>query len=188
MVRFVRTAVALALVSLPVLSARGQAPPVAGDTKPQPERTAATRVRTDHLEILSHLSDARVVAGVPFTVVLDIKPRSRIHVYAPGATGYRVIEFAIMPMEGVTVQPVQYPPSEIYEFVPLNERIPVYQRPFQLIQSVTLDAAPGSAGLRRDGDDLTIDAALNYQACDDRICFSPVSVPLSWTVKVKVKD
>jgi hypothetical protein len=146
---------------------------------------AATRVRTDHIEIRTQVREDSVAPGAAFALVLNITPRSRIHVYAPGATDYRVIELEMTPVHGVTFRPVQFPPAEIYEFVPLNERIPVYQKPFQLIQSVTVDASSANAGQRRDGDSLTIKAALNYQACDDRICFPPVSVPLSWTVKMK---
>jgi hypothetical protein len=35
---------------------------------------------------------------------------------------------------------------------------------------------------------LTIKGTLSYQACDDRICFSPQSVPLAWTVSVRPVD
>jgi hypothetical protein len=32
---------------------------------------------------------------------------------------------------------------------------------------------------------ITIRGALEYQACDDQVCFLPKSVPLEWTVPVK---
>ena len=35
---------------------------------------------------------------------------------------------------------------------------------------------------------LTIAATLNYQACDDKVCFNPQSVPLSWTIGVRALD
>jgi hypothetical protein len=37
----------------------------------------------------------------------------------------------------------------------------------------------------RDMDELTLTGSLDYQACDDQICYNPVSVPLSWTVAVR---
>ena len=89
------------------------------------------------------------------------------------------------PMPGVTFSPVKYPPSEIYDFVPLNERIPVYQKPFQLIQPVAIDRSPEEEARLRKADGLIIKGTLNYQACDDRICFPPVSVPLSWAFAAK---
>jgi hypothetical protein len=35
---------------------------------------------------------------------------------------------------------------------------------------------------------LTLKGTLTYQACDERICFSPQSVPLTWTVAVRQLD
>lgn len=35
---------------------------------------------------------------------------------------------------------------------------------------------------------MTINGTLNYQACDDNVCFNPQSVPLSWTINVKPLD
>jgi hypothetical protein len=35
---------------------------------------------------------------------------------------------------------------------------------------------------------MTINASLTFQACDDKVCFNPESVPLSWTVKLKPLD
>jgi len=32
---------------------------------------------------------------------------------------------------------------------------------------------------------MTIGGALSYQACDDRLCYDPVTLPLSWTVGLK---
>jgi hypothetical protein len=37
-------------------------------------------------------------------------------------------------------------------------------------------------------DTLTLSGTLDYQACDDRLCFEPVSVPLSFTLEVKLLD
>ena len=77
---------------------------------------------------------------------------------------------------------VQYPPSEIYVFAPLNERIPVYQKPFTLRQPLVLDASPRARNALRGKPSLAVTGTLEYQACDDRVCFNPVSVPLSWTL------
>ena len=32
---------------------------------------------------------------------------------------------------------------------------------------------------------MTVKGSLEYQACDDKQCFNPVSVPLSWTVTLR---
>ena len=35
---------------------------------------------------------------------------------------------------------------------------------------------------------LTIAGTLEYQACDDRLCFTPRSIPVSYTVKLRQLD
>jgi hypothetical protein len=50
---------------------------------------------------------------------------------------------------------------------------------------VVLEATPQAEAAFRDRTALTIAGALEYQACDEEICFNPVVVPLSWTVNVK---
>ena len=35
---------------------------------------------------------------------------------------------------------------------------------------------------------MAISGMLNYQACDDKVCFNPQSVPLSWTISLRPLD
>jgi len=181
-----RVANALLICSVAALSAWGQTSPArARNPTLPPQRPAASHMTTSHLTIDASASENEVKPGNRVSLLLDIVPRRRMHVYAPGATGYQVIKLAMSPAAGVTYQPVKYPPSEIYEFVPLYERVPVYQKPFQLVQPVVLDDSPDGAARLRRANRLIISGSLSYQACDDRLCFAPASVPVSWTFTVR---
>jgi peroxiredoxin len=149
------------------------------------DAVAGTQVSTEHLELRTHPSDADVAPGNRFAIVFDVTPRPRMHVYAAGAAGYRVIAVTIAPQPFVRVLPLDYPASEIYFFKPLNERVPVYQKPFTLVQEVILEGQPEAQAAFRGKDSLTLTGTLDYQACDDEICFNPVSIPLSWTVSLR---
>jgi peroxiredoxin len=144
-----------------------------------------TQVSTEHLELTSYASESAVAPGNRFALVFDIKPRRRMHVYAPGASGYRVVTVNIAPQPFVRVLPVEYPSSEIYFFKPLNERVAVYQKPFTLVQEVILEGQPEAQAAFRGKESLTLSGTLDYQACDDKICFNPVSTPLSWTIALR---
>jgi len=144
-----------------------------------------TQISTDHLEIKTYPSDGSAALGNRFSLVLEVTPRPRMHVYAPGATGYRVIGLTIAPQPLVRVLPAQYPPSEIYFFEPLNERVPVYQKPFTLMQEVVPEATEEAQAAFRGKDVLALTGTLEYQACDDKLCFNPASVPLSWQVALR---
>jgi Disulphide bond corrector protein DsbC len=111
-----------------------------------------------------------------------VRPARGMHVYAPGVSGYKPIVLAIEPQRWVVVRAAQYPPSDDYHFKPLNEHVQVYQRTFRIVQDIALDASPEAQAALKDISTLTLKGALNYQACDDKICFSPQAVPLTWTV------
>jgi hypothetical protein len=145
----------------------------------------ATKISTAHLEATTYPSDAAIAAGNRFALTLDIVPRAGMHVYAPGASGYRAIAMEVEPQPFVRVLPVQYPQSEIYFFAPLKERVPVYQKPFTLRREVVLEGTPQAQAALKGKDALTVTATLEYQACDDKICFNPVSVPLTWTMSLR---
>jgi hypothetical protein len=84
---------------------------------------SATKIAGAHLDAISYPSDSAVAAGNRFAVVAQIEPHAGVHVYAPGASGYRVIALTITPQPFVRVLPLTYPKSEIYFFKPLNERV-----------------------------------------------------------------
>jgi hypothetical protein len=149
---------------------------------------AVTRVSSPQLEIASFATDSTVAPGTHFSLVLDLQPARGVHVYAPGVTGYKPIALAIEPARWVNMRAAQYPRSEDYYFKPLNEHVQVYQRPFRIVQDVALDASPEAQAALKEVTSLTIKGTLTYQACDDKICFTPQAVPLAWTVAVRQLD
>ncbi len=148
---------------------------------------AGTKTSTNHLDATSYISDASVAAGNHFSVMLDVVPHARIHVYAPGAEvrGYRVIAFKLDENPRVRALPMRYPASEIYDFKPLKEKVNVYQKPFRLTQDLVLDGSAASQEALRGKASITVTGTLQYQACDDKQCYNPVSLPLSWDVKLR---
>jgi peroxiredoxin len=142
----------------------------------------ATQASTDHLELRTYPSDSTVAIGTRFTLALDITPKRGMHVYAPGAKNYRVISLNISPQPHVRTTPLRYPMSEIYNFVPLNERVPVFQKPFTLLMDVVAEATAEARKAFAGRNELVLNGTLEYQACDDKICYNPVSLPLSWKV------
>ena len=51
-------------------------------------------------------------------------------------------------------------------------------------QSQTLAATPELRKRASEGGSLAIKGTLRYQACDEAICYLPVTLPLAWTVKL----
>ena len=123
-------------------------------------------------------------------VVFHVEPGEGMHVYAPGAdkNGYRVIGFNMAPSQFVRYESVEYPESEIYHFAPLDEDVDVYQEPFTIMQDVVMAASAEIEEELAGVDAITLSGTLDYQACDDAICYLPVSVPVSFTLEFQNLD
>ena len=145
----------------------------------------AIEASTEHLDLKAYASDASVALGTRFSLSLDITPKPGMHVYAPGATSYKVITLNITPQPHVRTASLRYPASEIYYFKPLNERVPVYKKPFSLVMEVVPEATTEARKALAAQKALMISGTLEYQACDDMICYNPVSLPLSWKVELQ---
>ena len=146
--------------------------------------TASTR----HLSMTASISDTTAAPGERVSLIANISPSRGMHVYAPGKHTYQVVTLEIDPQPWLKVHPVAYPASEIYHFKPLDERVEVFIKPFRLRRDVTFLATPEAAKQLTAMGSATITGALNYQACDDRICFNPARVPISFTVKLQGLD
>jgi hypothetical protein len=140
--------------------------------------------RTSHVTVQAAASDTTVSPGSRFSLSIEVTPRRGMHVYAPGKHDYQVVRFVPDSRPWLRAQPQQYPPSEIYHFVPLDERVETYLKPFTLVQDLTVLATPEAQKLLAGEKSLTVSGTLEYQACDDKICYAPAKVPLSFTVEL----
>ena len=146
---------------------------------------AGTKISTGQLDVTTYPSESALAPGNRFSIAFDVAPHPGIHVYAPGAKNYRVIALNVATQPFVRLLPMKYPASQIYLFKPLNERVPVYQRPFTLVQEVILEGTPQAQASFRGKDLVTLSGTLEYQACDDKICYNPASIPISWTLSLR---
>ena len=151
---------------------------------------AALEGETAHLKFTAYPSNTSVTVGTRFSLALDVTPGPNMHVYAPGAEekGYRVIGFNLDQPEIARIEPVAYPESEIYYFEPLDEHVPVYQEKFTILQEVVMNGDARAEEVMSTLDALTLTGTLEYQACDDAICFLPQSIPVSFTVDLEMPD
>ena len=109
-------------------------------------------------------------------IYLDITPKSRMHVYAPGQAGYIVVTLKLESDPSYSAAVAQFPKPETILFEPLNERQFVYSKPFRVTQPITL------ARQQLRNVPLVVKGRLRYQACDDKVCFLPKTVPVEWQV------
>ena len=129
-------------------------------------------IETKHLTIA--VSAGSIAAG-KLPLYVDVTPREQMHVYAPGQPGYIAIELKLDAAAPVTAAgKAKYPAAEKIFMPALKETQLVYGKPFRITQDVTVRrGAPGP---------LTVTGTVRYQACDDTICYKPVTIPVTWTL------
>ena len=145
---------------------------------------APVRNDTMHLTVNTSISDAEAAPGKKLSITFDITPKRGMHVYAPGKHDYQVIAVKIDPQPWLKVAPTSYPPSEIYDFKELNEKVETYSKPFKLVQDITvLNTAEAKKALA--ASPVKLSGRLEYQACDDKVCYAPTKIPVSFALTVK---
>src|SRR5829696_8407995 len=95
---------------------------------------APVRNDTMHLTVNTALSSADVAPGQKLSLSFAVTPKRNMHVYAPGKHDYQVIAVKLDPQPWLKAAPTTYPPSEIYFFKELDERVETYGHPFTLVQ------------------------------------------------------
>lgn len=146
---------------------------------------AATKISSGQLDVTMYATDTALAPGNHISLVFEVTPKKGMHVYAPGASSYRIIGVTLAPQPFVELKPMIYPASERYTFKPLNETTPVFMKPFRLIQELHLLGTSEAQAALRGKTSLTVSGTLDYQACDDKVCYNPSSVPVSWTFDLR---
>jgi DsbC/DsbD-like thiol-disulfide interchange protein len=143
------------------------------------------KVETQHLVLTASSSTAAAAPGTRISLFLDIAPKPKMHVYTPEQKEQIPISLSLAIEDEFKAHPIKFPKSEKYFFEPLGETQLVYSKPFRLVQDVTVALTPAMAARAREaGATLTITGTLRYQACDDKVCYLPKELPVSWTIRL----
>jgi hypothetical protein len=150
---------------------------------------AHTIAEGKHLRVFASASNGRVRSGQRISLVLDVHLGRRLHVYAPGVkSDYIPIDWSMKESPALTVRAARYPSSKMLRLKVIKETVPVYQDTFRLVRDVTVARDPVLRPLLDADGKLTIEGALKYQACDDKLCYPPEIVPVRWSLQVEGHD
>jgi DsbC/DsbD-like thiol-disulfide interchange protein len=131
-----------------------------------------------HVAIAPAPATMDAAVGGKVSLTIDVTPKPGIHVYAPGTSEfYMPIDLKIDPNPSFKTGKVVYPKSEVMTFA--DEKVPVFQKPFKLTEDVTIAKAAKS------GSAIPVSGTVHLQACDDKVCFPPETVPVNWTINIK---
>ncbi len=141
---------------------------------------SAVSTETSHLTVVASTSETPPARGKRVSLVFDIAPKKDMHVYAPGKHDYQVITIVVAPQPWLRAQPTAYPASEIYNFKELNEKVEVYSKPFKLVREVNILSSLEAKKALAATPAPAITGNIEYQACDDKVCYAPKKVPFKF--------
>jgi peroxiredoxin len=141
-------------------------------------------VSTDYLDLKAYSTKDLARPNLHLTLLVDVDLKPNMHVYAPGVEHYIPISLELDHSSYYTARPVEYPRPETVTLTAINETVPVYQGKFRILQDVMLQGRDTLSSVK----ELKIKGRLRYQACDDKMCYSPQIVNLEWPLKLETLE
>ena len=138
---------------------------------------------TKHLTATTSASNAVIRPFQVMRLRLDVRLKRGMHVYAPGVVGYKAIAWELERSPTFSERRRFFPPAKQLHLRAIDETVPVYDGEFSVQTEV---AFPGHGQLAKALDasgQLRVAGTVTYQACDDKTCYLPVNVPVSWTFR-----
>jgi DsbC/DsbD-like thiol-disulfide interchange protein len=133
-------------------------------------------IETAHLRVKMAGVEAPVAAGARVALILEVEPKTSMHVYAPEQKGVIPASLRLEPNSKIAARPAIFPKGE--SLTVAGETQIVYSRPFRVEVPVTI-AAGQKAG------SVVVSGTFEYQACDNRVCYAPKKVAVSWPLTVR---
>ena len=145
-------------------------------------------IETPHLTLTTSASDATVAPGRHITLIVEVDPKPKMHVYAPGVQGYIPIAWQMAETKSWLVLPATYPMSKMLNLPAIHETVPVYNSHIRIVRDVVIGQEAEIAPVLGPDRTLTIEGNFRYQACDNKECYIPRTIPLTWTFRTGTLD
>jgi hypothetical protein len=149
----------------------------------------AREIRGEHFVVRTSASSLQAAPQQRITLVLDFAVAPEHHLYAPGPHRYRALNLRLEPHELVRLHDTKYPTPRSYYYKPLKETVPIFEGRFRVTRDLTFEwGRPMYEFLKNPTHAITVEGAIDYQVCTDRLCYPPASEPVSWTIDVTPFD
>lgn len=148
------------------------------------------KVEAPHLDMTLAQTDKAAIPGSRVSLIVEVGLPKGTHVYAPDVTGgYIPIALTLQPPPEIELAAAAYPRPKTLYLDAIKERVPVFEGKFRIVQDVKV---AGSMDLIKSlgdtGKAVQVTGTFKYQACDEKVCYPPTSLPVSWSLHVVPLD
>ncbi len=147
-------------------------------------------VDTRHLRLRYAATDSIVRAGSRIELAVEVELKPKMHVYAPGVqASYKPIVWTLDESPTWLIHPASFPKARSLHLPAIGETVPVYEGKLRLTRDLSIgQQSEVRSALRTGINELVVRGTFRYQACNDRECFPPASIPLQWTLRYESHD
>lgn len=141
-------------------------------------QVAAAQLRGIQAE-LTPIVESDAAAGASVRTALQVRLPDRFHVQSDAPRDPTLIPtvLTIDPPNGVTVAEIVFPEATDFAQIGQAEPLAVFEQEFAI--GVRLDVAPGAPL-----GPVNVPAKLRYQACDERLCYPPITADVHWPLTI----
>ncbi len=157
-------------------------------TSPEAVREGWQEAETNHLKLRWRASDPKARGGNVTALRVEVTLKPKMHVYAPGVqSSYIPVQWTVPATEAGKVADAVWPPAKILNLKAIKEKAPVYFKQFAVERDVTFAQQKPLQAIAIAGK-VAIESTFKYQACDDKVCYPPVTIPLKWEFAFEPHD
>jgi thiol:disulfide interchange protein len=128
---------------------------------------------------LAPIAESDAVRGASARIALQVTVPERFHLQSDKPRDPLLIPtvLTIDPPPGVRVAEVVYPQAADFTLAGQSEPLAVFEHAFAIGVRLDIDGDVATGPLE-------LPARFRYQACDDKLCFAPVTAEVRWTLNV----
>jgi hypothetical protein len=146
------------------------------------------KARTKHLTARWSVTNDTVRPGQRGALVLEVKMKPGMHLYAPGEHDYIAVEWPMEESPGAEFLAAAYPEPETLYLEVIDESVPVFEGKIKVVRDLHMMGSREWPDDLKDVETLEIKGEFRYQACDDKACYPPVAIPMTWTLNLEPHD
>ncbi len=138
-------------------------------------------VETKHLVLSYGATDTKIHGGDRTTVVLKVRLKPKMHVYAPGVQSEFIpVKWDAPPTSVARAEDTKWPAARTLNLKAIKEKAPVYEGSITVERDLTFAQQKQLQDAAGDSGKVHVESSFKYQACDDKVCYPPVTLPLKF--------
>jgi hypothetical protein len=149
---------------------------------------AGGAVQAKRVKLATSASTAVARPGHRILLSLEMDLGPRMHVYSPGVQNYIPVDWKMEESGSARLHAFQYPPGRMMRLKVIDETVPVYRGKARITREITFGPEATLKQQLTPSGELVLKGSFRYQACDDRECYLPETVPLEWRFRFQALD